>query len=106
MKIAIFHLGFFYSGGGEKLVLEQARQLAARGHDVRVFAPIVDTRACFPDLIAQVNPRRLLPRIPNLFGVGDGLTLLAASIFAKALVRNIDADVYLGANQPGAWLAR
>lgn len=106
MRIVIFHLGFFYSGGGEKLVLEQARQLAARGHDVRVLAPIVDPRVCFPDLIAQVGPRQLLPRLPNLFGVGDGLTLLAASLFAKRLVRDIDADVYLGANQPGAWLAR
>lgn len=106
MRIVIFHLGFFYSGGGEKLVLEQARQLAARGHDVRVFAPIVDARMCFPDLIAQVRPRQLLPRLPNVFGVGDGLTLLAASLFAKRLVRDIDADVYLGANQPGAWLAR
>ena len=106
MRIVIFHLGFFYSGGGEKLVLEQARQLAARGHEVRVFAPIVDERACFPDLIAQVAPRKLLRRLPNLFGVGDGLTLLAASAFASRLVRDLDADVYLGANQPGAWLAR
>lgn len=106
MRIVIFHLGFFYSGGGEKLVLEQARQLAGRGHEVRVFAPIVDERACFPDLIAQVAPRKLLWRLPNLFGVGDGLTLLAASVFASRLVRDLDADVYLGANQPGAWLAR
>jgi glycosyltransferase involved in cell wall biosynthesis len=106
VKIAIFHLGFFYSGGGEKLVLEQARQLSDRGHDVRVFAPIVDARECFPDLIASVKPRRLLRRLPNLFGVGDGLTLLASSLLAKRLVHDIDADVYLGANQPGAWLAR
>ena len=106
MRVVIFHLGFFYSGGGEKLVLEQALQLAGRGHDVRVLAPIVDGRACFPDLMGQVAPRRLLPRLPNLFGVGDGLTLLAASVFAKRLVRDLEADVYLGANQPGAWLAR
>lgn len=106
MKIVIFHLGFFYSGGGEKLVLEQTRQLRARGHDVRVFAPIVDERVCFPDLVEEVGPRQLLPRLPNVFGVGDGLTLLAASVFADRLVRDIDADVYLGANQPGAWLAR
>ncbi len=106
LRIAIFHLGFFYSGGGEKLVLEQARHLAARGHQVSVFAPIVDARECFPDLIGEVRPRPLLPRLPNLFGVGDGLTLLAASLLARRLVRNIDADVYLGANQPGAWLAR
>ncbi|MHB8632120.1 MAG: glycosyltransferase family 4 protein, partial [Candidatus Limnocylindria bacterium] len=86
--------------------LQEAGQLAARGHDVRVLAPIVDARTCFPELIAKVGPRQLLPRLPNIFGVGDGLTLLVASAFAKRLVRDVDADVYLGANQPGAWLAR
>ncbi len=106
MRIAIFHLGFFYAGGGEKLVLEQARALTRRGHDVRVYAPIVYSAACFPELMAEVRPQALMRRLPNVGGVGDGLTLLAASAFAGRLVRGIDADVYLGANQPGAWLAR
>ena len=105
MRIVIFHLGFFYSGGGEKLVLEQARQLASRGHDVEVYAPIVD-RTCFPDLMAEVRPKSLTRRLPNVLGFGDGLTLLMASVFAGRLVSAIEADVYLGANQPGAWLAR
>ena len=106
LRIAIFHLGFFYSGGGEKLVLQQARELRARGHDVQVHAPIVDREACFPDLMAEIVPRALLRRLPNIGGVGDGLTLLAAALLARSLTRNIDADVYLGANQPGAHLAR
>jgi glycosyltransferase involved in cell wall biosynthesis len=106
LRIAIFHLGFFYSGGGEKLVLQEARELRARGHDVEVYAPIVDTAACFPDLMAEVRPRALLRRIPNVGGVGDGLTLLASALLAPALTRGIKADVYLGANQPGAHLAR
>jgi glycosyltransferase involved in cell wall biosynthesis len=106
LHIAIFHLGFFYSGGGEKLVLQQARELRARGHHVDVYAPIVDPAKCFPDLIAEVGPRALLPRLPNVAGVGDGLTLLAAALGARVLCRAIAADVYLGANQPGAWLAR
>jgi len=106
LRIAIVHLGFFYSGGGEKLVLQQARELRARGHSVEVYAPIVDPRACFPDLIAEIRPRALLRRAPNVAGVGDGLTLLASAIAAGPLTRRIDADVYLGANQPGAHLAR
>lgn len=106
MRIAVFHLGFFYSGGGEKLVLEEARELRRRGHEVRLYAPIVDPARCFPELIADVRPRALMRRLPNVLGVGDGLTLLATSFFAKRLVADIEADVYLGANQPGAWLAR
>ena len=106
LRIAVFHLGFFYSGGGEKLVLQEARELRARGHRVEVYAPIVDQGACFPELMAEIRPRKLLPRLPNLAAVGDGATLLAAAVFARSIVRNIDADVYFGANQPGAWLAR
>ena len=106
MRIAIFHLGFFYSGGGEKLVLQQARELRARGHDVAVYAPIVDPQACFPDLLAEIGPRPLLRRAPNIAGVGDGITLLLSAVLSGRLTRGIAADVYLGANQPGAHLAR
>jgi len=106
LRIAIFHLGFFYSGGGEKLVLQEARELRARGHHVEVYAPIIDSEACFPDLMAEIGPRALLPRLPNVMGVGDGLTLILSALLARLLTRGIDADVYLGANQPGAWLAR
>ena len=106
LRIAMFHLGFFYSGGGEKLVLQEARELRARGHQVEVYAPIVDPEECFPELMAEIRPRKLLPRLPNIAGVGDGLTLLASALLAAALTRRIEADVYLGANQPGAWLAR
>lgn len=102
----VFHLGFFYSGGGEKLVLEQVRWLRDRGHRVELFAPIVDPIACFPELVAEVGPRELLRRSPDLFGVGNGLTLLAAALRAQGLTKHLEADVYLGANQPGAWLAR
>lgn len=106
LRIVVFHLGFFYSGGGEKLVLEQVRWLRARGHEVAVWAPIVDNEACFPELMREIGPRALLRRAPNAFGVGDGLTLLTASLAASWLTRGVEADVYLGANQPGAWLAR
>ena len=106
LHIALFHLGFFYSGGGEKLVLQEARELRERGHQVEVYAPIVDAEACFPDLLGEIGPRKLLPRLPNIAGVGDGLTLLLCALLARRLTRDIDADVYLGANQPGAWLAR
>ena len=64
LRIAIFHLGFFYSGGGEKLVLEEIRGLRALGHDVTCYAPYVDREGCFPDIpeMAEVEP--LLPPPP------------------------------------------
>ena len=42
MKTAIIHLGFFYSGGGEKVVFEEVRGLRARGHQVDCYAPFVE----------------------------------------------------------------
>lgn len=106
LRIVVFHLGFFYSGGGEKLVLQQVRWLRDRGHSVDIFAPIVDADQCFPDLLEGIGPTALLRRAPNVLGVGDGLTLLACAARAGPLTRRLAADVYLGANQPGAWLAR
>ncbi len=48
-------MGFFYSGGGEKLVLREALELRRRGHQVTVYAPIVDRAACFPELTDEVS---------------------------------------------------
>ena len=42
-------MGFFYNGGGERTVLNEAIGLTERGHQVSVHAPIV-TKDCFPDL--------------------------------------------------------
>ena len=44
IKIAIFHCGFVYSGGGERIVIEQARGLIKRGYKVEVFAPTLDRK--------------------------------------------------------------
>ena len=65
MKIAIFHLGFFYSGGGEKLVLEEIRGLRALGHEVECFAPYVDRESCYPDYPEIKEVRALLPPPPS-----------------------------------------
>jgi hypothetical protein len=44
LKVAIFHCGFIYSGGGERIVLEEAKGLIKRGYDVEVFAPTVEPK--------------------------------------------------------------
>jgi len=78
MKIAIFHLGFFYSGGGEKLVLEEMRGLRALGHSVDIFAPFVDRTNCFPDIAEMAEVKALLPPPPRWLPMKDPLWVLIA----------------------------
>ena len=105
-KVAIFHCGFIYSGGGERIVLEEARGLVSRGYDVSVYAPTLDVKRCFPALVEEVNVKTFFPSfIDNLPG-RFALRMVASSLLAPLLAINFrDVDLFLGANQPGAWIA-
>ena len=106
MRIAIFHLGFFYSGGGEKLVLEEMRGLRALGHDVTCYAPYVDQRHCFPDAPEISEIRSFLPAPPEWLPMKDPLWLTLGCVLIPFMAwRFRQYDVFLGANQPGAWFA-
>lgn len=106
LKIAVFHLGFFYSGGGEKLVLEEVRRLNDLGHEVVCYAPIVDRSRCFPDLIPEVDIRPLLPQPPAWFPAKDALWILLSCLLIPVMAwRFRSYDVLFGANQPGPWYA-
>ena len=106
MKIAIFHLGFFYSGGGEKLVLEEMRGLRLLGHDVDCFAPYVDRERCFPDIPEMREIRPLLPPPPKWLPMKDPLWVTLCCLVVPFLsFRFKTYDVLLGANQPGPWFA-
>jgi len=106
MRIAIFHLGFFYSGGGEKLVLEEIRGLRALGHDVTCYAPYVDRQHCFPDVPEISEIRAFLPAPPDWLPMKDPLWLtLGCLIIPLVAWRFRGYDIFLGANQPGAWFA-
>ncbi len=102
MRIAIFHLGFFFSGGGEKLVLEEARGLAKKGYKVDIFAPIVDKKACFPDLIKKIKVHSLFIPFPFYFPLRDFLAI-AGAVFLTPFCfwRFTKFDIFFGANQPG-----
>ncbi len=54
LNIGIIHMGFFYSGGGERTVLKQARYLGEMGHNVEIYAPVIN-ESCFPDLFEGVK---------------------------------------------------
>jgi glycosyltransferase involved in cell wall biosynthesis len=106
LNIALFHLGFFYSGGGEKLVLEEIRGLRALGHDVTCFAPYVDREGCFPDVPEMTGIRTLLPPPPSWLPMKDPLWVTLSCLLIPFLAPRFRSfDVFLGANQPGPWLA-
>jgi uncharacterized protein (TIRG00374 family) len=106
MKIAVIHLGFFYAGGGERLVLEEVRGLRQLGHDVECFAPIVDAESCYPELVAEVGVESLLPRPPSWLPGRVIISILLASLLAPIIaLRFRRFDVLLAANQPAPWIA-
>lgn len=106
MKIAVVHLGFFYAGGGERLVLEQVQGLRRLGHDVELFAPVVDRDACFPELIDQVGVHKLVPHPPKWLPGRVALAVFLSCLLAPVLaLRFRRFDVILAANQPSLWIA-
>lgn len=60
-KVAIFHLPFLCSCGGEQLVLERIRRLLAPGHELACFAPFIDREGCYPDARETAEVQPLLP---------------------------------------------
>lgn len=106
LRVAVIHCGFTYSGGGERLVLEQVLALRRRGSTVDCYAPTVDERACFPDLVREVKPRSLLPQLPRWVPFREAMQLAAASLLAPILALTMPRyDVIVGENQPGVWIA-
>ncbi|MCH8877363.1 MAG: glycosyltransferase family 4 protein [Chloroflexi bacterium] len=106
LKIAIFHLGFFYSGGGEKLVLEEIRGLRSLGHEVTCFAPYIDRKDCFPDTQEMAEILPLLPPPPEWLPMKDPLWVTLSCLLIPFMAfRFRSYDVLLGTNQPGPWFA-
>ena len=105
-RIAVFHCGFTYSGGGERLVIEEVLGLRRRGYQVECFAPTVDAARCYPDLIREVGVRTFLPQLPRWFPFREALQMAATSLLMPLYAwrfRSVDAIV--GCNQPSAWIA-
>ena len=105
-RIAVFHCGFTYSGGGERIVIEEVLGLRRRGYEVECYAPTVDQSRCYPDLIADVRVRTFLPQLPRWFPFREAVQMGATSLLMPAYAwrfRGVDAIV--GCNQPSAWIA-
>ena len=105
-KIAIFHCGFIYSGGGERIVIEEVLGLRKRGYQVVVRAPTLDKNRCFPDFIDQARIKTFLPKLLPEFKYKLAVQMVVSSLLAPVLAWWYrDVDVFVGANQPGAWIA-
>ncbi len=105
-RIALFHCGFTYSGGGERIVIEEVLGLRRRGYQVECFAPTVDASRCYPDLLGDVRVRTFLPQLPRWFPYREAVQMAATSLLMPLYAwrfRGVDAIV--GCNQPSAWIA-
>jgi len=105
-RIAVFHCGFTYSGGGERIVIEEVLGLRRRGYEVECYAPTVDQSRCYPDLIGDVKVRTFLPQLPRWFPFREAVQMAATSLLMPVYAwrfRGVDAIV--GCNQPSAWIA-
>jgi glycosyltransferase involved in cell wall biosynthesis len=106
LKIVIFHLAFIYSGGGEKLVLEEIKGLQSRGHLVECFTPTMNKKLCFPDIISQYPIKTFIPGFSKIFPWQESLKILVTCIFFPLVAKRFKKyDVVIGANQPGPWLS-
>ncbi len=105
-RIAVFHCGFTYSGGGERVVIEEVLGLRRRGFAVECFAPTVDASRCYPDLIGEVHVRTFLPQLPRWFPFREAVQMAATSLLMPLYAwRFRGVDVIVGCNQPSAWIA-
>jgi glycosyltransferase involved in cell wall biosynthesis len=105
-KIAIFHCSFAYSGGGERIVIEEVLGLRKRGYEVGLYAPAINEKECFPFLLPKASPKSILPRLPRWFPLRDAIDMAASSALIGLLAPGYAKyDVFVGANQPGVWFA-
>src|SRR5437660_1449625 len=105
-RIAVFHCGFTYSGGGERIVIEEVLGLRRRGYKVECYAPTVNASRCYPDLIGEVRVKTFLPQLPRWFPFREAVQMAATSLLMPLYAwrfRGVDAIV--GCNQPSAWIA-
>jgi len=97
-------MGFLYSGGGERVVLEQTKRLRARGHKVKLFSPIIRWKKSFPKMLQSVNPERIVPPFPLPFPFREASAMLASSVFPFRMREIADCDILLCHSQPSMWL--
>lgn len=97
------HMGFIYKGGGERIVIEEAKGLRRRGHQVRIFSPIIRWDKTYPEL-KRVGAERLVPSLPLPFPFRESSALFASALIPFGIERLRDCDVMLCHSQPSLWI--
>lgn len=106
LKVAIFHCGFIYTGGGERIVLEEVSGLRKLGYRVDCFVPVYEPSLSYPDIIKKYRIKSFLPQLPTFFPFRFAFLMVSSCILAPIFaIRFLKYDVILGANQPGAFIA-
>ena len=96
-------MGFFYNGGGERTVLNQALELGRRGHEVEVFAPIVNAD-CFPELRKEVRLTETSSLLPSSMPLRNATGMIYSSLFVPRKKLS-GFDVIVAHGQPSVWMA-
>jgi len=105
IKLAIFHMGFVYTGGGERVAIYESIALKERGYDVACYAPAIRVDECFPDLIRQVDLRRFLPSVKMKIPLRDFLSMSVSSAIPRLFAYKFTKfDAFLCHGQPAAWI--
>jgi len=105
LRIALFHMGFMYSGGGERTVIYEILSLKKQGHHVTCFAPTFRPEVCHPDLIKEIDLKGFLPRVKAPLPLRDFLSLALSSFLAPLFTHKfLDFDVILCHGQPTTWI--
>ena len=97
-------MGFFYSGGGERVALQQTKYLRERGHTVNLYSPIIYWNNCFPDELREVGPERIVPHFPFPFPFREASAMIASAVLPFKLGKLANCDVLLCHSQPSMWI--
>ena len=103
MRVNVIHMSFLYSGGGERVVLEQARHLRERGHEVRVYAPIIRWDRCFPELLREIYPEHIIKPFPTPI-FREASAMLMSALLPYGIRKLADCDILLCHSQPSMWI--
>jgi len=105
LRIAIFHMGFMYSGGGERTAIYENLSLKKKGHNVACFAPTVRPSVCHPDLIKKIDLKGFLPKVKFPLPLRDFLSLALSSFLVPFYIHKFaDFDIILCHGQPATWI--
>ena len=96
-------MGFFYSGGGERTVLNQAKGLMKKGHQVKVYAPII-SKDCFPELAKEVELVKISNNVPESAPLKTALKMIDSSIQPPTKEFR-DDEIIIAHGQPSNWIA-